>query len=137
MPYIKQENRTLIDSKKVYPRNAGELNYAITQCFIQQPVGIPVLSFANSIKKLVIQYIRTNGLKYQQINDVIGALNGVWWEARRRLGETDQVNLLFEAITLVEDNFYHAVVGPYEDEKIQENGELYTIKAQCISKPWF
>jgi hypothetical protein len=61
--------------------SAGELNYAIT-C-------------------LVRGYLRQNGLRYQQINDVVGALEGAKLE------------------------FYRRVVVPYEDRKMLANGDVY------------
>lgn len=49
---------------------------------------------------LVKQYVDKKGLSYQIINDVVGALDGAKVEFQRR------------------------VVGPYEDKKIKENGDL-------------
>lgn len=63
------------------PVNAGELNYLFT-CIIRN-------------------YVRKHGLRYQQINDVVGALEGAKAEFQRR------------------------VVVPYEDSKIAENGDVY------------
>ena len=46
-------------------------------------------------------YFRLRGGRYQQINDVIGAREGCKLE------------------------FYRRLVGPYEDKKIEENGDVY------------
>jgi len=46
-------------------------------------------------------YIDTKGLSYQTINDIVGALEGAKLE------------------------FYARVVRPYEDKKIEENGDVY------------
>jgi len=86
MPYIKQEFRkhfenmfrSLYDSGRI--NNPGELNYIFTV--------------------IINHYIVGNGLKYQSINDVIGALEGAKLE------------------------FYREVVGPYENEKKLENGPV-------------
>jgi len=79
MPYIKQDCR--LDSVQRHPQNPGELNYAITM--------------------LVDRYFRHQGGRYQQINDVVGALEGAKME------------------------FYRRVVAPYEDQKCAENGDVY------------
>lgn len=79
MPYIKQEDRD--DHTALYPQHAGELNYAITL--------------------LVNDYFKRMGGRYQQINDIVGALEGAKLE------------------------FYRRVAAPYEDEKIEENGDVY------------
>lgn len=53
------------------------------------------------LTSLVIDYIQRKGLNYQHINDVKGALQGCLAEFDRR------------------------VTNPYEDLKIQENGDVY------------
>lgn len=49
----------------------------------------------------IIRYVRAHGLNYQIINNVIGALESTKAEFQRR------------------------VVAPYEDTKIEENGDVY------------
>lgn len=78
MPYIKEYDR---DRAENIPDNPGELNFAIT--------------------KLCIEYMTRFGLKYANINDVMGALEGAKAE------------------------FYRRVAAPYEDKKIFENGDVY------------
>lgn len=75
MPYIKPELR---DQR---PENPGMLNYQISS--------------------LLQEYIELQGLKYQTINDIVGALEGAKME------------------------FYARVARPYEDKKIVENGDVY------------
>lgn len=79
MPYIQPNDRT--PATKRYPENAGELNYAIT--------------------KMAIDYFKRVGGRYQQVNDILGALEGAKLE------------------------FYRRLVAPYEDKKIIENGDVY------------
>lgn len=64
MPYIKKERRgeLLI---KFDPKNAGELNYLITE--------------------QLTNYIFLNGESYQTFNDIMGALEGAKLEIYRRL----------------------------------------------------
>ena len=86
MPYIKlvDKQRITTDGLSIEvdaPNNAGELNFALTE-------------FCKA-------YFHVNGGRYQQINDIIGALEGCKLE------------------------FYRRVAAPYEDTKIQENGDVY------------
>lgn len=82
MPYIKPNDRPeLTPFCSEYAGTAGELNYQFTH--------------------LAQEYIKANGLSYQNINDVVGALEGAKVEFQRR------------------------VVAPYEDAKIKENGDVY------------
>jgi len=80
MPYVEQRLRTRLRHFLKHPTTPGELNYMVAMS--------------------VIKYVDRNGLNYQVINDVVGALEGVKAEFQRR------------------------VVAPYEDRKIAENGDL-------------
>jgi hypothetical protein len=83
MPYIKQEDRVRLDplDGDSMPRTPGELNY-IFSWYIED-------------------YVAGNGLSYQTINDVLGALDGASKE------------------------FYRRIAAPYEDQKIKENGDVF------------
>lgn len=82
MPYIKQERREQVQPKvDNYSTTSGELNFQITS--------------------LLLEYIKYNGKQYQQINDVIGALEGAKLE------------------------FYRRFAAKYEDKKAEENGDVY------------
>lgn len=85
MPYVKSEDRDRIYKDPfIVPgnvHNAGELNYAVTV--------------------LCREYFKNNGGRYQQINDIVGALEGAKLELYRR------------------------VAAPYEDGKAAENGDVY------------
>lgn len=78
MPYIPTEARVELEYRDA--GTAGELNYEIT--------------------RLIQGYFIENGGRYQQINDVLGALEGAKAE------------------------FYRRIVAPYEDKKIAENGDV-------------
>ncbi len=82
MPYIRKSRREQLNSDHNYkPLVAGELNYKITQLFIE--------------------YLDRNGLSYQTINDILGAVESAKLEFNRR------------------------VVSNYEDQKIKDNGDVY------------
>lgn len=78
MPYITQESRDNL----VTAQNGGDLNY--------------------SISTLCAQYIREHGLRYKNISDVVGALEGAKQE------------------------FFRKVVDPYENLKEMQNGGVYS-----------
>jgi len=92
MPYINQEDRFNIHLTKEQGNDfeaivvdeletAGDLQYAMAVLFKS--------------------YIERKGLRYQQCNDIMGALAGAQME------------------------FYRKVVGPYESKKESENGGVY------------
>jgi len=87
MPYIAQERRGRIDLElgadhlDWIPSNAGDLNFVVST--------------------FIANYIRSKGLKYANLNEMVGALECAKMELNR------------------------VIIGPYEDEKIQENGGVY------------
>jgi hypothetical protein len=87
MPYIRQIHRTIIedclsdDSLNWVPSNAGDLNFVVST--------------------FIANYLRVNGLNYENLNAMIGALECAKLELNR------------------------VIIGPYEDLKIAENGPVY------------
>ena len=83
MPYILNSERNALacSPSANYPCTSGELNYCIT--------------------KLLINYVHTEGLRYDTLNSIIGALESAKHEFQRR------------------------VVDPYEDMKQKQNGDVY------------
>jgi len=89
MPYIKDNQvRAALWSGELYPANAGELNYLIT-C-------------------LCHRYIHDKGLRYDNINEVIGVLECARLE------------------------FYRQVAAPYEDKKKCENGAISSLDSKTL-----
>jgi hypothetical protein len=87
MPYIKQEDRKELDplidalsDKLVQEKNVGDYNYVIT--------------------RLIHDFIRSQGVRYQHLNSAVGIL------------ECAKAELI------------RTVVSPYEDQKIKENGAI-------------
>ena len=68
--------------------------------WIEAPQNAGELNYA--ITKVMLDYWNSQGRSYQRINDIIGAVEGAKAEFQRR------------------------VVGKYEDQKIAENGDVYT-----------
>lgn len=87
MPYITPEARLQADHElqqsglDFTSDNAGELNFIVST--------------------FIANYIRANGLKYANVNEMIGALECAKMELNR------------------------VIIGPYEDIKIAENGGVY------------
>jgi len=54
-----------------------------------------------SFTKVALMYLEKNGTRYQRLNDIVGALECCKLE------------------------FYRRLAAPYEDTKIEENGDVY------------
>ena len=91
MPYISQQRREELAKvtpslDKELPKTSGEIQYLIADL---------INKFMNSTEA------EEGKLRYQHMNDVMGALSGAQQE------------------------FYRLVVAPYEDSKKNENGDVY------------
>jgi hypothetical protein len=80
MPYISKSDRDRLNSG-LAATEPGELNYIITN--------------------EIVNYIRTKGLSYATINEIVGVLECAKLELYRR------------------------VLTPYEDQKMKDNGDVY------------
>ena len=81
MPYISVIDKFQLDNHERGIKVAGELNYTITM--------------------LMLDYWKAHGSRYQQINDIVGALECAKLE------------------------FYARLARPYEDKAIERNGDVY------------
>lgn len=80
MPYLTKDRKAEMKLGHL-PKTGGDLNYLFTNA--------------------IIKYINSKGLKYQTINDVVGALE------------------------CCKQEFYDRVARSYEDSKIKSNGDVY------------
>jgi len=102
MPYVSKEFRNKL--KVVNVVNSGKMestDVVIDDSFLSNPGNLNYL-----ISTFVNMYIDNKGLSYTNINEVIGVLECAKLELYRR------------------------IAVPYEDKKIAENGDVYTVQHQ-------
>lgn len=104
----------------------GHFNYFITKLLIDVGLlgritftGDYVDILANFLVKLLKKVYPP---KYFNYNRAIGMLTCCMKEFRRRFG--DDALAVEDFLEYVIDRFYLDIVGPYEDKKIAENGDL-------------
>lgn len=71
------------------------------------PIGYPAHTVGElnfQITMIILGYVKHWGLSYSHINDVLGALEGAKLE------------------------FYRRVAVPYENQKIEDNGDVYPVE---------
>ena len=91
MPYIKKDDRTKIHLKK-------EDGNAFDAIVVDDITTAGELQYAMAV--MFKSYMARKGLRYQQFNDIMGALAGAQME------------------------FYRRVVAPYEQVCIKKNGDV-------------
>lgn len=138
MPYIKNDRESLVRGERC-PKEPGELNFLVTVMLLdvlkeQQP---DLKRFEERLLSLAMAYAVDEPLKYQRINDIVGAFTGAWMEFIRRktdgtydtrafsMDTAELYDAAGNSIGLALEAFYKNVAGPYENKKIKENGDVY------------
>lgn len=128
MPYIKQDDYARALET---PSAPGELNFAITRKAIEYLVNPEKsdVDFYGQALDLCNGYIEREGLSYTTLNAVIGVLYCAGRELVRRMADNPEADELVQRavkkLDSIADILYDGVLAPYEDEKIDENGDVY------------
>ncbi len=118
MPYITPEERKqLFLGKK--PSTPGQLNYVITLLALKLK-DYPV-DLRRGIRDAILEYLGGRA-SYTLFNEVMGVLECARLEFLRRVGYDVYINDSFDSM---EKWLYTQFIGPYEDKKKEENGDVY------------
>lgn len=133
MPYIKPEQRRTLDGadgdEYVVPEDVGELTYVLTTWLLKVPAD-----FRRYFDSEITDYLESDRVgepRFQDYAEVLGALTAIEYEyERRRGGSTDaffgvQMRVVLKDLDFYRRRWYHEHVAPYEDRKIEENGDVY------------
>lgn len=127
MPYITKARRADVRSYLVHPvrnsilapQDAGELNFALTIVCLRP---LDRTGLREILEGIVKNYLLAKPLRYQRINDVVGACECASLELDRRLPQTKKFAKL--ALRQVASAAYDEIGVPYERTKIEENGDI-------------
>lgn len=126
MPYIKAEDYERAIAKPTVP---GELNYSLSMSAAAVLRGvIDNDEFEAEVDAKVNQYLDDNGTSYTNYNNVIGCLYCCSWELIRRFKDTAYWLHAARIASVMQDAavvLYHDRTIPYEDTKIEENGDVF------------
>lgn len=126
MPYIPQERRAALNdwlstpkaqrAKDAGPLNAGELNFCLTALLITGA------TMPEDFEAVMLAYLHSEPIRYQRINDVIGAAECAVLEADARAPGSYKFGMLM--LVQVARVLYAKIARPYEDAKRIENGDI-------------
>lgn len=123
MPYIGQDRRDILDRGVEVPDGAGELNYVLTWHLLNTQQHILAEALMLEVRSYIDAQVTKN---YALYNSVIGALECCRREFRRRSGCSTFADLAREdAIHATMDRLYAGEIAPYENTKIEQNGDVY------------
>jgi hypothetical protein len=106
MPYISQEARSNLKIINISQQDKKEIRVGVDDGLLSNPGNLNFI-----ISTLANMYLEANGLSYAKINEVIGVLECAKLELYRR------------------------IAAPYEDAKIEENGDVYTVHGHMKYAP--
>ena len=125
MPYINSDHYVRAVQ---YPRDPGELNYAMTMKALAYFRGVLTLpEFGEAVGDLCASFLERHGPSYTTYNNLIGAMTCCGWEMVRRANDdyAPAADICQKVLVEVAYRIYYEIVVPYEDQKIAENGDVF------------
>lgn len=126
MPYIDERRRYELDHIGRAVISGGELTYLFTRAALDT---YDDTSFSQKIKEAIDRYIPKKGAKYDQYVIVVGSLHNTAKELQRRNNTSRTWNAIWR-LQRYADRYYNEVIVPYEDEKIDQNGDIEGLGAK-------
>lgn len=125
MPYITEGDKQRLNDGPEFARTAGELTYLVTYHILSLPAYDECLdTFVQQEIDAYIEYHHNHdGVNYAVLASVIGSLECARREYQRRRPDDHMVaNYVLKRAM---DSFYKNVIAPYEDIKIEQNGDVF------------
>lgn len=129
MPYVSEDVKVRLIRDGDHARNVGELTYLLTFHALEEYTSAKADEAYEAMKNEIEMYLV--GLKselgyeanYAILCGVVGSLECARREFRRR--RPDSYIVQDEVLTEVLQEFYDKTVAPYEDTKIEQNGDVF------------
>jgi hypothetical protein len=136
MPYLTDDRKEFLANPRNKLSTAGDLTYCLTEetlRHIDTPVGAAdgvkeTADWSDNMLSIIGRYLRP-APRYADFALVLGCLDSTRRELLRRRHETTRsdVDVLLAAGLLekLSRSYYANVIAPYEDTKIEQNGDVY------------
>jgi hypothetical protein len=124
MPYITQEQIKELHQFGRAAKDVGELTYMLTYHALQEYTSAGAPEAVEAMNNEIDLYMAFVGeVRYATLCGVVGSIECARREFRRR--RPDGYLPADEALTTVLQEFYAEKVAPYEDTKINQNGDVF------------
>lgn len=123
MPYLKWSRKMELDKGKL-PKTPGDLTYLLSRELIKVTTPRRYPESAD-YHKYITSYLGESP-NFASYAEVLGAIQATIFEFKRRKGllhywQQEEIHKLENVARAL----YIAEIGPYEDSKIAENGDIY------------
>lgn len=129
MPYLSRARKHELDAG-IRPTTPGDLTYLLTRVALGESGG--EATFEEAVDAAVERYFERRDIRYASFAEVLGCLLSAKLEYARRVCEDQQLRNALASPAIVGykfeqyiKDFYRNRVAPYEDQKIEENGDVY------------
>lgn len=119
MPYITEARRKELEVDPYASKVGGDLNYVMTALIITRAPKTKA-----HFSQFFDAYWKTHEQRYATINDIGGAVLNCAMEFQRR-AKINNYRWDCQAMAEAYVEWYNTIAGPYEDTKIQENGDVF------------
>lgn len=124
MPYIDKTSKDRLYADGQDAGTVGELTYLFSLHCINADRQQDYTFLVDTLRLEIVKYLDANGpTNYALLNGVVGSLECARREHRRR--RPDSYLPADEALSETLTEFYNGIVAPYEDTKIEQNGDVY------------
>lgn len=121
MPYLTEQRKKEIDSNpNSVLAGAGDLTYKLTRIALDCSDG----GFADNIYDAIKRYMPRQP-RYENYAIVLGCLDSTRRELHRREPYSKNLAGKSKRLMLFSDSYYNNVIAPYENEKIEQNGDVF------------
>ena len=124
MPYIPAADKHRLVAGKEKPATPGELTYLLTLAIFESEREGTVAAYEWA-KCVIEEYLLTRTTRFATFAEVLGSIDAAKREYQRRRPNRPTVFNPVDFLDSVAGWFYYKHVASYEDQKIQENGDVY------------
>jgi len=121
MPYIDQRARQEIAFGRL-PQTPGELNFVLSTELWK---WCKDRSYVTDFEAIMLTYLRSKPTSYTSFNEIMGVLEYVYREFRRRPMTKPYIFHVAQRIRHLQDILCVRYSDPYEDGKITINGDVF------------
>lgn len=121
MPYITPEERLAIAQGKA-PETSGQLNYVISTELWKWCLD---RCYVTDLEAIMLAYLRDKSTSYTTFNEVMGVLEYVYREFKRRPMTKPYIFHVAQRIRHLQDILAAKFSDPYEDGKRSLNGDVF------------
>lgn len=121
MPYITQEERLAIVQGKS-PETPGQLNYLLSMALWK---WCNDRSYVTDLEGIMLRYLLAGPVNYTRMNEIMGVLEFVYIEFRRRPQTKPYIFHAAKRIRELQDLLCAKYYNEYENKKLKLNGEVF------------